>query len=277
MSVHIASLHVHPIKSCRAIDTDFARIDREGLENDRAWMIVDEHGKFVTQRTHPMLARVIATVTATGLRIADAASGDALDVVRPVAPAPQRRVQVWDDIVEARLASDAATAFFTRVVGAPVELVFADEATRRLRRNAWTHDLPVPVRFPDGYPVLICTRASLETLNARLPQALPMSRFRPNLVLDGLGAFEEDHVESLTIGEVVLQLVKPCTRCGITGIDQRDGLRWGDPLLALKEFRYDAMLRGVTFGWNAIVERGAGALLRVGDTVTVRRRAPHAR
>ena len=104
-----------------------------------------------------------------------------------------------------------------------------------------------------------------------------MTRFRPNLVIEGLAAFEEDAIDSIDIGPVTLRFAKPCTRCGMTGVDQQTGLRANDPLEVLRAFRYDALLKGVTFGQNATVVRGAGESLRVGDAVRVSRRARPAR
>ena len=123
--------------------------------------------------------------------------------------------------------------------------------------------------FPDGYPLLVCTLASLADLNRRLPSALPMNRFRPNIVLDGTTAWEEDQIKELRIGDAGLKLVKACTRCAVTGIDQQEGRKGLSPLPVLQEFRFDAQQRGVTFGQNARVARGAGSLLRVGDAVQI--------
>ncbi|MGH8309529.1 MAG: MOSC domain-containing protein, partial [Steroidobacteraceae bacterium] len=114
------------------------------------------------------------------------------------------------------------------------------------------------------YPLLVCNRASLTELNARMPEPIPMNRFRPNFVLDGLEPFAEDTIDSIAIGEVVLRLVKPCTRCVTTATDQRTGERSTNPLPVLRKFRFDRKLLGVTFGENAVVERGAGASIRLG-------------
>jgi uncharacterized protein YcbX len=96
-----------------------------------------------------------------------------------------------------------------------------------------------------------------------------MNRFRPNIVLDGTTAWEEDQIKELRIGDAGLKLVKACTRCAVTGIDQQEGQKGLSPLPVLQEFRFDAQQRGVTFGQNARVARGAGSLLRVGDAVQI--------
>ena len=277
MHARIASLHLHPIKSCRAVDSDVARLDRHGLADDRVAMVVDANGKFISQRSHPTLARVVVTPQDSGLLVSADHSATTLFVPRPTTEATLRRVTVWGDTVDARSAGAAAADFFSTMLGEACELVFASAETERLQNNEWTDGTPVAVNFQDGYPILVCNRASLAALQERLPQPLPMTRFRPNIVLDGLEAFAEDTIDELQIGAVTLRLAKPCTRCGITGIDQTSGERANEPLTTLREFRYDARLKGVTFGWNAVVVHGAGLDLRVGDTVTVRRRAAPAK
>jgi uncharacterized protein YcbX len=118
--------------------------------------------------------------------------------------------------------------------------------------------------FPDGYPLLICNRASLEDLNARLPQRLPIERFRPNIVLSGLPAWAEDHIDTLAMGALTLRLVKPCTRCSIPSLDPRTGAPSTNPLPELRKFRFDRALRGVTFGENAVIVQGAGCEIERG-------------
>jgi hypothetical protein len=127
--------------------------------------------------------------------------------------------------------------------------------------------------FSDGYPILVIGRASLDDLNARLAAngfpVVPMNRFRPNLVLDGLDPYDEDHLDTITAGTLTLRLVKPCTRCEITTTDQDTARRNLEPLRTLTTYRRDDRLAGVTFGMNAIVVAGAGATLGVGDVADV--------
>jgi uncharacterized protein YcbX len=124
--------------------------------------------------------------------------------------------------------------------------------------------------FSDGYPILVISRASLDDLNSRLPQALPMERFRPNVVIDGVEAYDEDRMHELRSGPVTLRIVKPCVRCSITTTDQRRGAVDGvEPIRTLKEYRHDAALRGVTFGQNAIIVAGVGERLSVGQVFDI--------
>jgi uncharacterized protein YcbX len=110
--------------------------------------------------------------------------------------------------------------------------------------------------FADGFPVLVCNQASLADLNERLPESIPMERFRPNVVLEGLPAWAEDRIEALTIDGVTLRLVKPCARCTIPSVDQRTGLPSTDPAPVLRQFRFDKTLLGITFGENAVIFTG---------------------
>lgn len=126
-------------------------------------------------------------------------------------------------------------------------------------------------RFTDGFPLLALSNASLADLNARLARPLPMNRFRPNLVLDGLEPYAEDCIDELYTDGVTLKIVKPCTRCSITTTDQDAAQRDGDePLRTLKGYRYDPKLNGVLFGQNTIVVAGIGAILHRDQALQVR-------
>jgi uncharacterized protein YcbX len=148
---------------------------------------------------------------------------------------------------------------------------FPDSA-RRLTSTRWTGGVAAPTRFADGYPVLLIGAASLDDLNARLAAAgrpaLPMNRFRPNLVIDGLAPFEEDYVEQFALGAAVLKPVKPCPRCPIPSVDQATGVPGPDPLDILQAYRRKPQLDGaVCFGMNCIVTAGEGVQLTVGQDV----------
>ena len=129
-----------------------------------------------------------------------------------------------------------------------------DASVPRVCSPEWTGETRAITEFSDGYPILVISRASLAELNSRLPKALPMERFRPNVVIDGVDAYDEDRMHELRAGPVTLRIVKPCTRCSITTTDQQRGAVDGvEPLKTLKEYRFDKQLRGVTFGQNVIV------------------------
>jgi uncharacterized protein YcbX len=262
----IAALHVYPVKSCRGIALAQAQLTPRGLRHDREWMVVTPEGRFLTQRELPRLALITPDLDDSTLRLRAPAAGvvgvplDAVDT-RP------GKVTVWDDTVLARDQGDAAAQWLSDFLQRSVRLVRFDPAQQRQTDPAWSGGRPGESAFSDGYPVLVLSRASLDDLNARLPRALPMDRFRPNLVLDGCEPYAEDSLRVLHSGPVTLRLVKPCTRCVITATEQSTAERDGDePLRTLRSYRWRPELRGVIFGQNAIVDR-AGTL-RVGDAIT---------
>jgi hypothetical protein len=137
----------------------------------------------------------------------------------------------------------------------------------RLRRECnpgYAGDSGAHTAFADAYPLLVLSEASLADLNRRLERALPVDRFRPNIVLAGIDAYDEDHIEAMTIDGVTLRLVKACTRCVITTTDQQTAERGAEPLATLASYRMNSALGGVTFGVNAIILAGAGNEIRIG-------------
>ena len=173
-------------------------------------------------------------------------------------------MRIFKDSCEGLDQGDEAAAWVSTVLGEPVRIVRSPAVPGRRANPEYAGPDPAPLAFPDGYPILVCNRSSLDDLNSRLPEALPMERFRPSLVLDGLPPFAEDRIASVEIGPVVLTLVKPCTRCVIPSTDQRTGIRGFDPTPVLRTFRFDRKLLGVTFGENAVITRGVGEFLERG-------------
>jgi len=263
----ISALNIYPLKSARGIPRSQVRLWATGFEWDRHWLIVDAKHHFITQRTHPQLARIETAVTEQALTLS---APQLAPFVLSTEPAGTPvRVQIWKDTVDALDQGATAAAWVSEAVGEALRLVRVPSISRRLADQTYTGTEIAPVAFADGYPVLICNRASLEDLNTRLPEPLPMERFRPNLVLEGLPAFAEDRIASIRIDDVTLALVKPCTRCVITSTDQRTGIRSNNPLPVLRTFRYDSTLHGVKFGENAIVRSGFGSTLERGAQCTV--------
>jgi len=261
--VTLAALHVYPVKSCRGLALEAARLTAAGLEHDREWMIVGADGRFVTQREEPALARVETRLDGGALTLRAEGAGSvsvALD-----AGGPPMDVTVWRDRCRALDQGEEAARWLHRFAGRELRLVRFDPAGRRPSDATWTGDVEAFTRFSDGFALLAISRASLADLNARLERPLPMDRFRPNLVLDGLPPYGEDALHELVAGAVRLRRVKPCTRCSVTTTDQVSGRVDGpEPLRTLKTYRWDAALRGVTFGQNLVVVAGAGASLRAG-------------
>jgi uncharacterized protein YcbX len=262
----IASLHVYPVKSCRGIALTQAELTPRGLRHDREWMVVTPEGRFLTQRELPRLALIAPEIADHELRLQAPGTGGIAVTLDAGAGLP-REVVVWGDTVLARDEGDAAAHWLSDFLLRSVRLVRFDPSRRRATDPAWSAGLPGESAFSDGYPVLVLSRASLSDLNARLPQALPLDRFRPNLVLEGCDPYAEDSLRVLQSGSVTLRLVKPCTRCIITTTEQSTAERDGEePLRTLRSYRWSSELHGVAFGQNAIVE--SVGTLRVGDAVT---------
>lgn len=266
----IASLHVYPVKSCRGIEVDAFRLTETGPEWDRRWMIVKSaDGRFITQRSRPSMARIGVAIGGGNLRL----SGDDIEaLVVPVDHGGEsRRVVVWDDECLGIDAGDTAADWLAAVLGEPLRLVRIDASMPRLADAGYAGPGQHPVSFTDGYPVLVISRESLADLNRRLPRAIPMERFRPNIVIEGVSAHAEDAMTRFRFGPVVLRGVKHCTRCAIPTTDQRTGARDPDqePLRTLETYRNDRVLKGVTFGQNCVIDAGVGERLVVGTALTI--------
>ena len=278
LSGAVARLFIYPVKSCAGIEVQEALLTDAGLEFDRAWMLVDAQGAFLTQRALPRMALIrprIARDQGALLLQAPGLGELRVPLATDVAP-PHTPVVVWKDTVPAWDMGDEAARWLTAFLGQPCRLVRFDPAQRRLSSPDWTGGRAVPNQFSDGFPLLLTSTASLQELNTRLQAAgqpvVGMERFRPNVVIDGVQAHDEDRLELLRIdagaAEVQLQPVKPCARCPIPNIDPATAESRPAVGDMLRSYRQDKRLGGaVTFGMNAIVCQGGGQILRVGQAV----------
>jgi uncharacterized protein YcbX len=266
MQGSITGLFVYPVKSARGIARARVPLTATGLEWDRQWMIVNSRGVFLSQRSHPRLACIVPELRPDALALN--APGLPELCVPLDAGGARAAVRVFDDACVGIDQGSAAHEWVSRALGESVRLMRAAPDMGRVANPKFAGVRPAPIGFPDGYPVLVCNQASLEDLNERLPERIPMERFRPNIVLSGFPAWAEDSIETLTMGPVTLRLVKPCTRCTIPSIDQQSGQPSTDPAPALKKFRFSKALRGVMFGENAVIVEGAGAAIERGAAVT---------
>jgi len=272
----ISQLVIYPIKSCAGLAVDAATLTPAGLVHhgvgDREWMVVDPAGQFLTQREFSRMARIVPQVR-DGLVSVTFPDMAALPLERRHLPEDEvRMVAVWDDHVIATDCGDVAAAWFTQVIGTPCRLVRFRENVVRSTSTKWTGGVAAETRFADGYPLLAVGAASLDDLNERLAAAgrdtVPMNRFRANLVIDGIDAFEEDYTAAFNIGAAVVAPVKPCSRCPVPSIDQATGIPGPDLLDILGQYRANARMDGaICFGMNCIVTAGAGAELHVGQEV----------
>jgi len=275
--MQVSSLHTYPVKSGRVIDVETSIIDPLGLQYDRRWVIVqdtpdeDETAakRFISQRTHPQLARLKAVPSKGKLLLSYDGNDYRLDLNAPTVMMP---ISVWKDEFEAAVYQDTINDWLSRYLGGAFRLASLSGAIRR--RETEEQDAPFDVSFADGYPILITTRQSLNALNDYVKDQgeddVPMSRFRPNIVIDGAQPWGEDSWARIKIGDVVIDCVKPCTRCIMTTLDPMSGESRGDiTLQALTHLRRsaDKRLKGLLFGMNAI-PRNKGQISQ-GDKVEV--------
>jgi uncharacterized protein len=268
-SARIAALHCYPVKSAAGLELEQALLTPAGFEDDRRWMLVTTAGRFITQREVPRLALLKPQLTPGALLLT---APQLPQISIALARHGQRRtVSVWQDQCEAFDEGDEVAAWLHAFLGMSCRLARFDPAQRRLSDRAWTGEFEAENRFSDGFPILALNAASLADLNGRLAAPLPMNRFRPNIVLEGLLPYDEDLIDELCGPGVRLKLVKACTRCRITATNQDSGEFEGDePLRTLRAYRYDARLHGVCFGQNAIVVEGDAATLRRGELLAIR-------
>jgi uncharacterized protein YcbX len=270
----IARLFVYPVKSCAGVELQESVLAETGLDLDRAWMVVDEAGEFLSQRDEPRMALV--KVQVKHLEVVLRAPGMlALHLGIETVDSP-RRVRVWDDEVDAWDMGAVAAQWFTDFLGRPCRLVRFDPEVRRIADARWTGGVEALNQFSDGFPLLVASEGSIAELNRRLAQAghaaVGIERFRPNIVLAGLEAHDEDRLDAIRIAAdrpVVLKPVKPCTRCTIPDVDPASGVPSPAVGQVLRTYRSnDAMKGAITFAMNAIVLEGFDAILRVGQDVT---------
>ena len=261
--VFLTSLYVYPIKSVGGIALREARLDSRGIEHDRRWMLVDENGKFMSQRKHPRMALISTRLTSDSL-IAEASEMPKLHLPLQPEGSSDLEVQIWSDVVRAVPVRDGAGEWFSTFLGVPCRLVYMpDETVRRVDQEyATAGDL---VGFADSFPLLLISQASVDDLGKRLGKEVPVNRFRPNLVVEGCEPFDEDGWRGLRIGEVSFRVAKPCSRCSIVMTDQNSGERDREVLAALSGYRQVG--RDVLFGQN--LAQNATGTLHVGATVEV--------
>lgn len=271
MAFTLTTIYRYPVKSCRWDELQQAEVEPWGLAGDRRWMLVDDEGEVVTAREHRRLLLVTPRLDGTALQL-HAPGRPSLTVKVPegeLAP-----VSVWSSRLDATPATPDSHAWFSEVAGISLRLVYLDDPMRR-RPNPQFSEAGDRVSFADGYPLLLASEASLASLNrwiAEGPRAaegpLPMTRFRPNVVVSGAAPWTEDGWRRLRIGDVTFRAVKGCDRCVLTMIDPETLMTTKEPIATLARYRrWD----GATwFAMNLIPDGvAAGATIRVGDPVEI--------
>ena len=283
----VTELNYYPIKSCAGSSVEIAEVVPTGIKHDREFMVVHaETGQFLTQRDYPAMATIIPRISDGVLSLE--APGTGIVEAPIVEEGVQWEAQVWRDSVVVVDQGNGMANWLSNVLIADVRLVHMAKGQIRQVDSTYSHRNDAAVGFADGYPFLLTSEESLSDLNGRLPSPVPMSRFRPNIVVGGSTIpFGEDHLLSFKIGEVTFHAVKPCVRCVVTTIDQntgqmvleRDDPMLGEPLRTLASYRtikYGLGQQGVMFGQNLIHDlppksaENPPAVVSVGDRVEVK-------
>lgn len=263
----VSELFIYPVKSLGGIAVYSAMITSTGFQYDRRWMLVDEHNCFISQREIPLLALLQTSITTEGIKVQHKHTYESFTI--PFQPQKQERidVQIWDDMCEAQLVSEEADQWFSAVLSFPCRLVYMpDDSIRKVDTEyAFRNEITA---FSDGFPFLLIGQSSLDDLNNRLAEPLPINRFRPNIVFTGGDAFEEDMLDHLIINGVHFFVVKPCARCTITTTDQQTSDKGKEPLATLSTYRRKD--NNIYFGQNLL--HNGGGMINAGDKIEVVKR-----
>ncbi|MBC7408696.1 MAG: MOSC domain-containing protein [Arcicella sp.] len=263
----LSEIYIYPVKSLGGIRLDFANITTRGLENDRRFMLVDENGRFLSQREHPQLAIFQTEIEGKFLKITHKKTKQNLTInLSPPSQPSLLSVTIWDDNTTAVESSSEASTWFTQILEIPVRLVYMSEESHRKTDTQYSLTGEEITSFSDGYPILIIGQSSLDDLNNRLENPVNINRFRPNFVFTHGEPFEEDNWHEFTVGNIRFFGVKPCARCIMTTIDQETGEKKDrEPLLTLNKYRKAG--NKILFGQNVLISQLG--TVSVGEDVTV--------
>lgn len=260
----ISNIYIYPIKSLGGISLQQAQVQERGLQYDRRWMLVDGEGNFLTQRVYAQMALLQVTLQDGGLLVSHKQNLlSPLFIPFNAHTENMVKVTVWDDTCPAYEVNHHTSVWFSKALGMVARLVYMPDKTERLVDTKYAFDKEI-VSFADAYPFLMIGQESLNHLNSKLRQPVPMNRFRPNLVFTGGQSHDEDTWNTFNIGNVAFRAAKPCARCVLTTIDQGTGIKGAEPLRTLASYR--TQNNKVLFGQN-LVHSGEG-IVKVGDAIT---------
>jgi len=266
-SIYLSELAIYPVKSLAQITLNQSHVDNFGLRHDRRWMIVDQQGHFITQRQHSRMCLInVESKYENSELIAIVLTAPQMSSLKVELPKSKQsiKVTVWHDQCLALDCGSEAAKWLTEFLSVSCQLVYFAE--NEIRQVDQTYAQPNDrTAFSDGFPLLLISQASLDDLNSKLETAIPMKRFRPNLVVSGCAAFDEDNWKLIRIGELVIRVVKPCSRCVIPSIDTNTGERGKEPTRTLLTYRKQD--NKLFFGQNLIAN--SPGFLSIGDTVEI--------
>ncbi len=248
--MHLSEIWIYPIKSLGGIRLKESLVFEKGLQYDRRWMLVDKKGRFITQRTHHQMALFQVKLLEDSIQVGYPKYGA---ISFPITSIYSKSIQVsvWDDALTANLLNADINNWFSEILKEEVQLVKMDESDMRLVDEQYAHNAET-VSFADGYPFLLISEASLADLNSKTETNMSMRRFRPSFVVSGFDAFQEDKIKEIQIGAITFLVVKPCSRCIMTTIDQETATTGKEPLLTLSKYR--KVGNKIMFGQNLLAK-----------------------
>lgn len=262
--LRVSQLYIYPVKSLGGIALDTATVTDRGFQYDRRWMLVDLNNQFISQREVHHMALLKLKITDSGIQVNHSAKKEFYTI--PFEPVKNdfAEVTIWDDTCTGQFVSDEADRWFSDVLQVRCRLVYMPDDTHRFTDQRYTSEASI-TSFSDAYPFLMIGQSSLDNLNSRLAESLPMSRFRPNIVFSGGIPYQEDMMHTFTIGNITFYGVKLCARCVMTTIDQETAISGKEPLKTLA--RYRSKDHKIMFGQN-LTHHGLGEI-KIGDKIDV--------
>jgi len=260
----VSQLYIYPIKSLGGIALDKATVTDRGFQHDRRWMLVDYNNRFISQREVHQMALLKPALTNQGFKVTHSVKQSSYTVPFDTAKNEFAEVSIWDDTCTGQFVNDEADEWFSSMLGIPCRLVYMPDETHRITDQRYTSENSI-TSFSDAYPFLLIGQSSLDDLNGKLTDTLPMNRFRPNIVFTGGDPYQEDMMHTFTIGDITFHGVKLCARCVITTIDQENGISGKEPLKTLA--RYRSKNKKIMFGQN-LSHEGLGEI-EIGDKLRI--------
>ena len=248
----LSEIFIYPIKSLGGISVDSAIVEERGLKYDRRFLLVDENDMFMTQRDYPQLAFLKLFFSENGFKVLNTQNNSYSVIPFECDSKEYISVNIWDDVCNAVQVNQDLDNWFSNALNKKVSLVYMPDDEKRIVEKTYITDDHI-VSFADAYPLLIIGKSSLDDLNTRLVNPIPMNRFRPNLVFTGGNAYEEDNWKDFKIGNAEFKAVKPCARCVITTTNQNTAERSAEPLKTLANYR--KVNNKIMFGMNVVCNK----------------------
>lgn len=263
--IQVSQLYIYPIKSLGGIPMSSVNITDRGFEYDRRWMLIDENNHFLTQREFAAMALLQVVIVDNGLKVFHKKNENDFIIISFTPQKNERlHTDIWEVPCEPLLVSDEVDVWFSKVLDTKCRLVYMDDDTHVMIDERYNISNSL-TSFSDGFPILMISEASLDDLNSRATEQLPVNRFRPNLVIKGCGAFEENTMKEFEINGAVFYGVKPSARCVVTTINQSTAAKGKEPLKTLATYR--SLNNKIYFGENVIA--AAVGKINVGDGITI--------